>query len=143
MMDDLPSVMASYCEGLRAHDVDRIASTVADNLAFVLPERCLDKVQFLAMLRALYAAFPDWHYENEPVEVRGELLAIRWRQSGTHSSTFALPGRTPVPATGKRVQMPWQYFFYRVRDHQIVEIRPEKVPGGAPGGILEQIGERL
>jgi hypothetical protein len=45
-----------------------------------------------------------------------------------------------VPATGKKVQIPEHYFFYRVRGDQIVEIRPEPVAGGAPRGSLEQIG---
>jgi hypothetical protein len=38
------------------------------------------------------------------------------------------------------VTIPEHFFFYRVRDDRLVEIRPEPVPGGAPGGILEQIG---
>jgi hypothetical protein len=38
------------------------------------------------------------------------------------------------------VQIPAHYFFYRVEGEQIVEIRPEPIPGGAPRGILEQIG---
>ena len=69
--------------------------------------------------------------------------AIRWRQGGTHTGTFALPGQPPVPATGKSVDIPWHYFFYRVRGNRLVEIRPEPVPGGAPPGILEQIGTSL
>jgi len=142
-MSDIPMVLDMYTEGLKARDVDRVAATVADDLAVVLPERRLSKAQFLAMLRAMYAAFPDWHYEQEPVEVRGDVLAIRWRQGGTHTATFALPGLAPVAATGKKVQIPWHYFFYRVRGNQIVEIRPEPVPGGAPRGILEQIGASL
>src|SRR4051794_16759855 len=124
-MNTIPPVLLTYCEGLKTHDVDRIATTVADDLVFVLPDRHLNKVQFLTMLRALYMAFPDWHYENGPAEARGEVVAIRWRQSGTHTGTFTLPGLPPMPATGKRVQMPWQYFFYRVRGDQIVEIQPE------------------
>lgn len=38
------------------------------------------------------------------------------------------------------MKIPDQYFFYRVIDEQIVEIRPDPIPGGAPRGILEQIG---
>jgi len=45
-----------------------------------------------------------------------------------------------VPATGKRVKIPKQIFFYRVPDNLIVEIRPEPIAGGAPQGILQQIG---
>ena len=46
----------------------------------------------------------------------------------------------PGAATGRAVTIAEQYFFYKTRDDQIVEIRPDPVPGGAPGGILEQIG---
>jgi len=139
-MSAIPMVLSMYSEALKARDVDRIAGTIADDLVFVLPGRLLNKGQFLTMLRAVYAAFPDWHYEQEQVEVQGDMFAIRWRQGGTHAGTFALPGLAPVPATGKRVRIPWHYFFYRVRGNYIAEIRPEPVPGGAPGGIFEQIG---
>ena len=65
------------------------------------------------------------------------------RRGGTHTGTFAWPGLEPVPATGRAVRIPEHFFFYRVRGDVLVEIRPEPVPGGAPGGILEQIvGER-
>jgi len=142
-MSEIPKVLGTYSEGLKARDVDRIAATVADDLVFVLPGRDLNKGQFLTMLRAMYAAFPDWRYEQEDATRHGEVLAIRWRQGGTHTGTFALPGLTPVPATGKTVQIPWHYFFYRVRGNHIVEIRPEPVRGGAPWGIFEQLGVSL
>jgi predicted ester cyclase len=127
-------------EGLKSHDVDRISETVSDNLDFVTPTKTLAKHQFLQMLRALYMGFPDWHYENDPPERRDEVVAVKWRQGGTHTGTFALPDFEPVPPTGIRVQIPEQYFFYTVRGGKIVRIRPDAVRGGAPGGILEQIG---
>jgi predicted ester cyclase len=139
----IPAVLLRYTAGLKAHDVDLIASTVADDLAFVTPTATLNKEQFLQMLRALYAGFPDWHYDHEEPEVRGEVLAVKLRQCGTHTGTFLLPGLAPILPTGKKVRIPEHYFFYRVRGDQIVEIRPEPVPGGAPRGILEQIGVRV
>jgi hypothetical protein len=139
-MAGVPAVLESYIKGLETHDVDRIAAAVADDLEFVTPARTLDKEQFLQMLRALYAGFPDWHYDHDEPELRGEVIAIRWRQGGTHTATFALPGLEPVPATGRAVTIPEHFFFYRVRGGLLVEVRPEPVPGGAPRGILEQIG---
>ena len=50
-MTAIPAVLDSYIEGLKAHDVNRIAATVSDDLAFVTPARTLNKEQFLAMLR--------------------------------------------------------------------------------------------
>lgn len=140
METPISPVIWAYIAGLKSHDVDTIAETVSEDLAFVTPAKTLTKGQFLQMLRALYTGFPDWHYEHAPPELRGAAIAVKWRQSGTHTGTFALPGIEPVPATGRTVQIPEQHFFYTVRGDKIVEIRPEVVRGGAPAGILEQIG---
>ncbi|MGF1579615.1 MAG: ester cyclase [Gemmataceae bacterium] len=139
-IEHLPSALISYIEGLKTHDVDRIATTVAESLAFVSPTKTLDKQQFLAMLRAIYSAFPDWAYDHDRPEIREDGIAIRWRQGGTHTGTLSLPGIESISATGKSVQIPEQYFYYKIADGLIIEIRPEPVAGGAPGGIFAQIG---
>ena len=139
-MTAIPPVIWTYMDGLKKHDVAGIATTVSDDLAFVTQTKTLTKDQFLQMLQALYAGFPDWHYDNDPPELHGEMIAVKWRQGGTHTGTFALPGIAPVPATRKKVQIPPHYFFYKVRGGRIVEIQPEAVRGGAPAGIFEQIG---
>jgi hypothetical protein len=126
-------------DGLKSHDVRKIAGTVSEDLAFVSPGRTLSKTQFLDMLQALYTAFPDWNYDHDPPEVSKEVIAIKWRQRGTHTRTLAMPGLDAVQATARTVTIPEQYFFYKVRNDQIVEIRPDPVPGGAPHGILAQI----
>jgi predicted ester cyclase len=141
-MPEFPPILAAYIAGLKKHDVDAIAKTVSDDLAFITPARTLTRDQFLEMLRALYAAFPDWRYDNEPPEQRDDVVAVKWRQSGTHTGTFALPGIAPVRPTGKHVRIPEQHFFYTIRNGKIVQIRPDPVRGGAPGGILDQIGAR-
>ena len=95
------------------------------------------------MLGALYAAFPDWHYDHDEPESCDNRFAIKWRQGGTHTAELALPGFPPVPATSRNVTIPAHYFFYRIHEDTIVEIEPEPVPGGAPGGIFKQIGIEL
>jgi len=65
--DQVPAVLQRYIDGLKAHDVDTIAGTVADDLAFVAATRTLDKPTFLSMLRALYTGFPDWNYDYDGV----------------------------------------------------------------------------
>lgn len=137
---EAPAVLLDYIDGLKTHDVDRIAGTVADDLVFVAATRQLDKAQFLAMLRALYDGFPDWRYDYDRVEQDEDVYAIKWRQGGTHTGTWTLTGMAPIPPTGRSVRIPEHYFFYKLRGGQIVEIRPDPVPGGAPRGILEQIG---
>jgi len=139
-MATIPSVLLDYIHGLAAHDVERIADTVSDDLRFVAATRVLDKPQFLAMLRALYTGFPDWHYDHDPIEARTDCFAVKWRQGGTHTGTWNLPGMDPIAPTGKPVRIPEHYFFYKVAGDRIVEIHPDPIPGGAPRGILQQIG---
>ncbi len=142
-MNAIPPVLLDYIEGLAAHDVERIADTVSDDLRFIAATRVLDKLTFLAMLRALYTGFPDWSYDYDSVELHGDLYAIKWRQGGTHTGVFAMPGLDPVAPTGRTVKIPEHYFRYRVTGDKITLIHPEVVPGGAPRGILEQIGVAL
>ena len=132
--------MRTYFEGLKNHDVDTIANLVAADLAFVTATRVLTKEQFLGLLRALYTGFPDWHYEYGVPEFRQEEIAVKIRQGGSHTGTFAMPGLDQILPTGKQVNIPEHYFFYKLRGDQIVEIRPDTVPGAAPRGILEQLG---
>jgi len=69
-MGQAPTALLTYMDGLRHHDVDKIGSTFADNIHFVTPVRKMDKQQTLAFLEALYAGFPDWHYDNDPPTTR-------------------------------------------------------------------------
>jgi predicted ester cyclase len=138
-MKNTPLVLQRYVDGLKTHDVEKVASTLSDELAFVAPNRTLNQTEFLNMLRALYTAFPDWHYVHADPEIRGGVIAIKWRQSGTHTGTFNMPGLAPIAATGRAVTIADQYFFYTIRHGLIVTIQPDPIPGGAPRGILEQI----
>jgi predicted ester cyclase len=135
-----PEVLQRYIRGLQTHDVELVASTAADELVFISATRRLDKPTFLSMLRALYTGFPDWNYAYDGVELADEVYAIKWRQGGTHTGTWTLAGMDPIPPTGKSVRIPEHYFFYRIRGDKLIEIRPDPVPGGAPRGILQQIG---
>lgn len=136
----MPDVLYRYMAGLMTHDVELIATTVAESLEFVGATRTLGRDDFLAMLRALYTGFPDWRYEAEPPRFEGDTIAIHWRQGGTHKGVFKLPGLDPIAPTGREVRIPPHDFFYRVAGDKLVFIRPDPIPGGAPRGILQQIG---
>ena len=142
-MKSIPSVLVQYMEGLKTRDVAKIAATVADDAAIVLPDRTFTKPNFLALLTALYTAFPDWHYEHdEPVLHDDGRIAVKWRQGGTHTVAMNAPGRPVIPPTGKVVRIPEQFFVYKFAGDKIVEICPDAIPGGAPWGIFEQISEK-
>jgi hypothetical protein len=141
MSDPAPQALVDYVAGLRNHDIRKISNAVAEDVQFISATRILDKPQFIALLRALYTGFPDWHYQYAGIEDRGEgNYAIKWHQSGSHTGVLTLPGMEPIAPTAKRVKMPPQYFYYRIRDNKLSMIFPEPIVGGAPRGILEQIG---
>lgn len=142
-MKPIPPIFLEYVAGLKAHDVDRIGRTMRDDLKVESNGHVLTKAQFLPFLRALYTGFPDWHYDHDAPEWHDDLVAVKWRQSGVHAGTFAWPGFDPVPATGRFVRIPEQYFRYGVEPDGLVLIRPEPMLGGAPRGILQQIGVEL
>ena len=140
----IPKALLTYMAGLKAHDVDLIASTFADKIQFVTPTKILGHDQILEFLAALYRGFPDWSYEHdEPVIFEDMTYGVKWRQGGTHTGPLEFPGFDGVMATDKSVVIPEHYFFYRVYKNKLVEIRPDPVPGGAPRGIFEQIGVSL
>ena len=140
MIAPLPPVLKRYMDGLKAHDVGAILATVAPDIRFESVGRVLDIGTFGAMLTAIYTGFPDWTYDHDPPGQDNGWWVVLWRQSGTHLGTFALPGIDPVPATGRFVRIPPQRFHYRIEDDLIRVIRPEPIEGGAPIGILQQIG---
>ena len=133
--------LAAYVAGLKAHDVAAIDASLAEEVRFVTPVKTMKKSSILEFLAALYAGFPNWSYDHdEPVRRDEGSYSILWRQSGTHSAKLDLPGFAAVSATGKKVIIPEQRFFYRIGSEGLTEIRPDPIPGGAPRGIFEQIG---
>ncbi len=140
----IPSALAEYMRGLATHDIDLIGSTFAADIRFVTPAKTMVKDEILAFLAALYRGFPDWHYDHDdPVWREGGSIAVKWRQGGTHTATLEFPGFDAYAATGKSVTIPEHFFYYRVEEGALEEIRPDPVPGGAPRGIFEQIGVEL
>ncbi len=144
MLTHPPAALLAYMDGLRAHDTSRIGEAMADTVRFVTPVRTMNKSEIFDFLGALYAAFPDWHYDNAPPALCPDgSWAVRWRQGGTHTGVLAFPGFPPVEPTCRRVVIPEHDFHYRIDEARLVEIRPDPVPGGAPRGIFEQIGVTL
>jgi len=144
MSNLVPPALATYIAGLKAHDVEMIGASLAEEIQFVTPVKTMDKPAILEFLAALYRGFPDWRYDHDdPIQREDGSFAVLWRMGGTHSGTLEFPGFEAVKATEKSVAIPPHHFFYRVNDTGLTEIRPDPVPGGAPRGIFEQIGVEM
>ena len=106
----VPAILLDYIEGLKTHDVARIAATMADDLVVISSGKTVAKADFLPFLHALYAGFPDWRYDHDAPEragadapeKEGHWWFVRWRQGGTHAGVFNMPGMAPIPAPTSR-----------------------------------------
>lgn len=140
----VPQALVDYMRGLATHDVELIGSTFDPEIRFVTPARTMEKEAILAFLAALYRGFPDWSYDHDPPVFQGDgSIGVKWRQGGCHTGTLEFPGFDAYAATGRSVKIPEHYFYYRVGEAGLTEIRPDPIPGGAPRGIFEQIGVAL
>ena len=143
-LTDIPAALTLYMDGLRSHDIEKIGASFADEIHFITPTRTMARGEILAFLGALYRGFPNWSYDHDhPVRNEDGTIGVKWRQGGTHTGTLAFPGFEPYPPTGREVVIPEHYFFYKVAEGGLLQIRPDPVPGGAPRGIFEQIGVAL
>lgn len=140
----LPAPLSLYMEGLHTHDLQKIGDSFAETIRFVTPARTMEREDILAFLGALYRGFPNWSYDHDPpVLCEDGMIGVNWRQGGTHTEALEFPGFDAYAATHKEVTIPEHYFYYRVNEQGLTEIRPDPVPGGAPRGIFEQIGVEL
>ena len=142
-MANAREVSDRYTDAINAHDADALAALYAEGAGLQEPAgEFLGREAVIQYWQRFFEAFPDLNGRDVFKAENGDTAINEWTFSGTNSGPMETPEGT-IPATGKRVTIPEHYFFYRVCGEKIVEIRPEPVPGGAPRGILEQIGVEL
>jgi steroid delta-isomerase-like uncharacterized protein len=99
---DPASTLRQLYDAISAHDLDTVASAMADD--FVdheeIPGLEPTKEGALEFFRLTIAAFPDVRFEAEDVLVDGDKVVARARFTGTHQGDFM-----GVPASGKRVDI--------------------------------------
>ncbi len=59
--------------------------------------------------------------------------------TGTQRGTLALPGMTPIEATGRVIQLPPEPAWVQVRNGKLLVYHVEAVAGGGIEGILAQL----
>ena len=137
----IPQTLSNYLAALKRHDLAGIEAALTHDCQFIGASRILSRQNFLDMMKALYTGFPDWDHGFQSIEDRSSgNYAVLWHQTGTHTGEWCMSGMAPIAPTGKRVTMPPHTFYYRVASSGISLIFPEPMPGGAPAGILHQIG---
>ncbi|MXG92019.1 ester cyclase [Nocardioides flavescens] len=94
-------------------------------------EQGLTLEEFKATIVTTRASFPDLSTTIEDLAVDGDLVAVRWRSSGTHTHPFL-----GVPATGRAVEVAGATFASFGPDGLVHE---ERVTWD-PRGLLSALG---
>lgn len=103
----------------------------------------MNKEEFLAFMHAMLTGLPDFTFNETAIEERGERAEARYHVTGTHTGQLVLPGMPPIPATGKRVQLPEDRAEYEFVGEQTAKITLESPPDGGMAGLLKQLGVQL
>jgi predicted ester cyclase len=116
-MSDLESLVRGFFErAINAHDVEACGRYCSDSYIWHGPTGDVSGLRaFKSELAAFFHAFPDVHAELLDVISRRDRLAIRYRETGTHSADFM-----GLPATG--ITAAWEGMaIYRASHSLLVE----------------------
>lgn len=101
--------------------------------------------EFLGMLRAFKKGMPDFRFNFNITEDRGDHVFLRMQITGTHKNTMPspIPGVKDIPATNKTVKMPEETVDVTVKDNKITKVKMPHVEGGGVPGLLKQLGVEM
>jgi predicted ester cyclase len=109
------------------------------------PPQPLFRDQFIELMTDLETAIPDWSFNFHDVHREGMTVHVKVHITGTNSGEFVAPviGITPTPPTGKKIDLPEEYYECGVRDNQIFWLTLHPAPGGDISDLLQDIGVRV
>ena len=109
--EDLLEFYRRYLDRCNEHRLDELGEFVADEVNG--PREGLSR--YIAGLRAVIEAFPDYQWDLQRVLADGQWLAARLYGTGTHTGSFR-----GVGATGRAIRTQ-ELVIYRVADGKIIE----------------------
>lgn len=105
------------------HDPSEFAAKYTENALVYdpfYPEPISGRAAIQQDINDLMRAFPDAHSDVEKVLAEGETAAIKVEMTGTHKGPLTLP-EGEVPATGRKISLPFASFLRCNRQNQVVE----------------------
>ena len=111
-------------------DLDVLDEVLASNLRLQIGAAHLDRTQTKDLIRAFYAAFPDYTHTPEEVLAVDDRVVLRTTNNATHTGDFQ-----GIAPTGRRISF-GQIAIYRMVDGKIAEIWEE----ADLLGLMQQLG---
>lgn len=142
------TIVQAAIKAWEEHDATALASCLSDDVICrnVLPQ-AIGKAQLLSYMKALTAAFPDWSFNGHVLDE--ESLAERsWRVlfvsavTGTQTGDLILPALPIIPATERKIALPYKHLEFLVTGDTIMEITADFSPTGLEE-VLAQLGLEL
>ena len=127
---------------LEKKDVEQAAGYLHDDFQCTGPmSDPLNKAQFTGLMKALFAALPDWSFHPRELTEDGDSVAFTAQVTGTHAGMLAgiFPGMAPLAATGKKIALPSESVECTVRDGKVFTVRVASKRGWV-GEVLDQLG---
>src|SRR5690349_21429279 len=143
------SAMDVVKEGLaatEAGDFGKLDSLVADDFVFAGPvPQPVGKPEFMGLQIALLKAMPDWKFNAKDVKENGDQVSMLLQVTGTQTGELQLPmpGLPAIPASGKKVALPYEPTTFTVNNGKLTKLEVESSADGGLMGILSQLGVNM
>jgi steroid delta-isomerase-like uncharacterized protein len=122
-------------DAFNAHDIDRFAQLMADDVEFRAPGVSgRGKPACAAFYKSWLDAFSDGHVAVNKVEISGDFAVEEGTFTGTHKGVLKTP-TGDIPATGKSVEVDYiQVIRFRQDKHASFNLSFDRL------SLLEQLG---
>ena len=122
-------------DAFNAHDIDRFAQLMADDVEFRAPGVSgRGKAACAAFYKSWLDAFPDGHIDVKNVELSGDFAVEEGTFTGTHNG-FLITPTGDIPPTGKSVEVGYiQVIRFREDKHASFNLSFDRL------SLLEQLG---
>src|ERR1700722_19310589 len=101
----------------------------------------LNKAQFTGLMKALFAALPDWSFHPRELKAQDDSVSFVVQITATHAGMLAgiFPGMTPIAATGTKIAFPSEHVDCTVHDGKVFTVKVDSKAGWV-GEVLAQLG---
>ena len=103
-----------YMAACNAHAFDRLSTFVAEDVW--VNDEPQGLTAYVAGLRAVVHAFPDYHWELRHLLIEGDSISAHFTDTGTHRGEFL-----GVAPTGRRITIS-EFAVYRLEHDRIAQV---------------------
>ena len=140
-------IVTAHLRAIENGDWDKANSYLADTYKMKMKGMpffvSIKKADALSMHKARKTAFPDFKFNEKIESATDNQVKVAIYLTGTHTGLLDYPKNVGVPktaATGKKINLPSEYFIYSIENDKIVDTYGEIPDGHGPKALMEQLG---